>query len=401
MALDEKGCASSRAWVPVHCITSVEHYSSTLASSFVFFYNKVDPCAYPTTMSMPDIFLNVLCETKSGITHQFMARKFLNFSYLCMGRGTRSKQPTFVSQEAVALLYALKVAYLIFCSKLPDNQASVETAVTMAKQLLNQGSDSESTFKAVKRIKNQAKSCIASWSTTPITWVQGAEMYSSLTVETGKGKYSVSHSKLAHVYEHLMLEVSEYFNVMQIPTLAEEELFFLKDASSVFEKEGLASFNTNVFPLVTQDRMFNEILLKNKLPEFLTACASLGLNLLCLIHLAGGPGARAAEECFFTIRNSASCIRHIRMLGSSVVVIPDYCKQRKMSYKQPSIVVKFLPLDLGVAIASYIIFVKELEARVVTHLTKNASDGESVIKYGLKENESNGKPETRRGNSAQ
>ena len=88
------------------------------------------------------------------------------------------------------------------------------------------------------------------------------------TVETGKGKYSGSHSKLARVYENLMLEVSEYFNVLQIPTLAEEELYLLNDASSAFENEGLASFNTNVFPLVTQDRIFNEILLKNKLPEF-------------------------------------------------------------------------------------------------------------------------------------
>ena len=94
MALDEKGCASSRAWVPVHCKTTVEHYSSTLAS-FAFVCSRVDPYAYPASMSMPDLFLKVLCETESGITHQFMARKFLNFSYICMGRGTRSRQPTF------------------------------------------------------------------------------------------------------------------------------------------------------------------------------------------------------------------------------------------------------------------------------------------------------------------
>ena len=36
MALDEKGCASSRAWVPVHTTTTVNHYAATMAA-FAFF----------------------------------------------------------------------------------------------------------------------------------------------------------------------------------------------------------------------------------------------------------------------------------------------------------------------------------------------------------------------------
>jgi hypothetical protein len=377
MALDEKGCASSRAWVPVHCKTSVEHYASTMAS-FAFFCQKIDSCSYPITMSIPDFFFKVLCEVKTGLTHEFVARRFMNYSYICMGRGYRSKQPMFVSQEAVALLYALKVAYLIFCSKMPDKSSSVESSVAMAKRLLNQASESETTFKAIKRIKNQAKSCIASWSTTPITWVQGPEIYASLTVETGKGKYGVSHGDLAVVFSNFMLEVSKTFSNLEIPTLSDDQFFRLKDVSTQFPNEGLASLNCHLFPSHVQELLLKTILQRDRLPEFLTACASLGLNLLCAIHLAGGPGARAAEECFFTIRNTASCMRHIRILGSTMVVIPDYCKQRKMSYKQPTIVVKFLPQGLSIALARYIIFVKELEARVVTHVMKSSEYGETT-----------------------
>ena len=271
MALDEKGCASSRAWIPVHCKTSVEHYASTMAA-FAFFCHKKDSCSYPVSMSIPDIFFKVLCEVKTGLTHEFVAKRFMNFSYICMGRGYRSKQPTFVSQEAVALLYAFKVAYLIFCSKLPDNSSSVDSSVAMAKRLLNQSSDSETTFKAIKRIKNQAKSCIASWSTTPITWVQGPDLYASLTVETGKGKYAVSHCDLAVVFSKLMLETSKAFSILEIPTLSEDQFLRLQDVSTQCPNEGLASLNCHLFQSSVKELLFENILQREKLPELLTAC---------------------------------------------------------------------------------------------------------------------------------
>ena len=380
MALDEKGSASSRAWVPVHTFSTITHYASTMAA-FAFFCQRVDPTEFPKTIEMCDLFFKALTEPKKLLKYQFIARRFMNFSYLSMGRGVRSKQPVFVSQEAVALLYAFKVAYLIFATKLPNVQASVEIAVSTAQRFLNQASDAETPFKSIKRIKNQAKSCIASWSTTPITWVQGPDLYASLTVETGKGKYAVSHGELAVVFSNLMLEISKAFSILEIPTLSEDLFFQLKDVSTQCPNEGLASLNCYLFQSPVQELLFQNILKRDRLPEFLTACTSLGLNLLCAIHLAGGPGARAAEECFFTIRNTASCMRHVRMLGSSMVVIPDYCKQRKMSYKQPTLVVKFLPQVLAVALARYIIFVKELEARVVAHVMKSAEYGQTTRTY--------------------
>ena len=175
-----------------------------------------------------------------------------------------------------------------------------------------------------------------------------------------------------------MLAISQIFTKLAIPNLSEDDFLSLKDVSTQFPNEGLASLNCHLFKLQTQELLFQNILLGDKLSEFLTSCTSLGLNLLCAMHLAGGPGARAAEECFFTVRNTPSCIRHVRKLGSSMVVIPDYCKQRKMTYKQPNIVVKHLPTGLGVEIARYIIFVKELEAKVVTHVTKSAVHGETT-----------------------
>ena len=374
MALDEKGSASSRAWVPVHTFSSIQHYASTMAA-FAFFCQSVDPIEFPKTIKMCDLFFKALTEPKKLLKYQFIARRFMNFSYLSMGRGVRSKQPVFVTQEAVALLYAFKVAYLIFATKLPNVQASVENAVSIAQRFLNQASDAETSFKSIKRIKNQAKSCIAAWSTSPITWVRGTE-YSSLMVDTGKGKYTVSHFLLMKTYLKLIADSSAKFDLLKIPNLSQEEFLLLRDPTSICPNEGLASFNVSLFPLPAQNALFDNIILQDKLPEFLTECSILGLTLMCAMHITGGPGARAAEECFFTVKNTSSCTRHIKMLGSVMVVVCDYCKQRKMTYKQPMLVVKFLTQALGVYIARYVIFVKEMEARVVAHLTKNSLDAE-------------------------
>ena len=377
MALDEKGCASSRAWVPVHTTTTVNHYAATMAA-FAFFCNKLSASEYPLSMSMPDLFFKALSEPKRGLKCQFIVRQFFSFSYLSMGRGNRSKQSSFIVQEAVALLYAFKIAYLIFASNLPDIESSVTSSVAMAKRFLNQASDAETSFKSVKRIKNQAKSCIASWSVTPITWVRGSELYTSLTVDTDKGKIPVSHAVLLQTFSSLLGESSAMFNFLGIPALSNDQYSAIKDPISQFQNEGLASFNPSLFTSSAQQVLFDRILIQDKVSEFLTACSSLGLTLMCAMHLAGGPGARAAEECFFSVRNTSSCIRHIRMLGDRMVVITNYCKQRKMSFKEPTLVVKFLTPELGVSIARYVIFVKELEARVVQHLLKSDVDAETT-----------------------
>jgi hypothetical protein len=364
---DLRNRMSEHGFKPIQPV-SHSKYAQTL-TAFCFFCRHCPWAERPANVSVGNILWSAFAESKIEIRMMYMVEKFFLYSYHCMGRGPTSRDLSLISADCAVLKYGLRGGYLHHCLQILQNN-DVPGFNEASRHFMPPGA-----FSQLTNLKRIADSCKPSTTHQPISWVEGSE-FSSLTVLSVG--IILTHSSIQRAFEKVLEFVGAVMESYEVPNLCIEQLKSIRDSpTSTHAGEGLVSFNAALFPerdiWLTTMRTMNEAKKKDFYNDSF-ACAN---HIVVGLHLSAGPGFRGTEDASILLVNSMSqAPRNLRAIGRGnhlqFCIIPDYCKQRPLSMKQPSLVAKFLPVPLAILLVRYMFLMKTLEG-LLSDQGKNCS----------------------------
>jgi len=367
-SLDLRNRMAEHGFKPIQPV-SYSKYSQTL-TAFCFFCIHCPWIGRPAELSVGNIMWAAFAEIKTEIRMMYIVEKFLFYSYHCMGRGPKSRDLSFISAECACLKYGLRGGFLHYCLKTLQNGdiSDFNAASVHFKK--------PSAFWQLTSLKNIAVSCMPVTSHQPVSWNEDSD-FSSLTVLSVG--VTLSHSSIRGAFEKLLVFVRAVLDSYGVPDLPLQRFKTVCDSpTSTHAGEGLVGFNPGLFPgCGAWLRAMQQTMVGDAKSHFFNDSYACANHLVVGLQISAGPGFRGTEDASILLVNSLSqAPRNIRATGKGdqlqICIIPEYSKQRPLSMQRPTLVAKFLPVELALLLLRYMICMKTLEG-IISNEVNNCS----------------------------
>ena len=349
-------------------------YARTLAR-FIFFMEQKQGITLH-----PELFLNIAMK-ESETQQDFCVVRYLKLVYVCKPYGYISEDPDFLKHEAVRLLYCLRLSFI---SAHYSSQSNPSQSEHFAKMYLTE--QKYCPFSALQNFKRVANLCIVP---TAIERLQISDD-GQILVNNGNTLVPVTKHHLQMLFADLCSQASSLFLSLSIdPDWINPDQ--VVDSNSIRNcGDGIITANEHLFNAVCVKqpdftrKMFHSRPAMSETVRILKTVTDLGLVLLKLLHLCGGPGARMTEEAAWLVSNSSGGgDRNIRFVRKTICVVNTYSKaDKQMVHKAPMLLVSFADGLVTKFVLSYLIIAKRVEEHHLESAFRQNSRAYFVIKNG-------------------
>ena len=237
-------------------------------------------------------------------------------SYKTYGSGPNSRNAQFVIHQCVAMLYALRCAFIVHCLD-QVHDTNVELPEQLSTKFLN--SSVNSNFTAIQNIKRPGKMCIPDHYGQSVTWTCTA--HTALVVHTGPlslGRLAVSHAIIKETFNKIFCDILKIIEKMKVPIYVKHEFDALHDSTTCSTPgQGLLTFNRSPWAEFAISSNYCTDYQKT----FVESASKVYRMCLAAMHLSGGPSPRGTEEAVTRLHNSETeLIRNVYLVDGTIGV---------------------------------------------------------------------------------
>ncbi len=368
------GTIPTHGFEALSCKSSETLYARTLARFAFFLEGK------PGFGVRPELFLGMALKESESL-HEFALIQYLKLVYVCKPYGHISEDPDFLKHEAVRLLYCLRLSFIYMFHGGQQNFSQCEK---IARLYLSE--QKYCPFQALQNFKRVANLCIIPSTIERLNVSDDGQ----ILVNNGATMIPVTIQTLKMLFADLLHRAASLFSLLSIdPNWINIDQ--VVDSNNITgNADGIITANQHLFFEVCKTRpdftrkMFQSRPPMSEVVRILKVVSDLGLVLLKLLHICGGPGARMTEEAVWLVTNSSGRgERNIRFVRKKICVINTYSKADKRTVgAAPTLLVSFADAHVTKLVLSYLIIAKRIEENLVESEFKHNSRMFFVTKSG-------------------